>query len=64
MSTKTQHLLHLAAIAAFLYVLAFVAQAGGVAFAFTVLLPAGMIAEILFWIRLFKPAKERPADGE
>ena len=44
MSRKALHLLHLAAIALFLYVLALAARAGGAALAFAVLLPAGAIA--------------------
>ena len=54
MSRKALHLLHLAAIALFLYVLALAARAGGAALAFAVLLPAGAVAELLFWIRLFR----------
>ncbi len=60
MSRKTLHLLHLAAIAAFLYYLALSADSEGAALAFAVLLPAGMIAELLFWIRLFWRGDERP----
>ncbi|MEE8523945.1 MAG: hypothetical protein V3T72_08440 [Thermoanaerobaculia bacterium] len=54
MSTKAKHLLHLAAVAIFLYVLAVAFEGDQAPVAFFIFLVAGMIAELGFWVRLFK----------
>ncbi len=54
MSTKAKHLLHLAAVAIFLYVLAVAFDRDERPVAFVVFLFAGMLAELGFWVRLFK----------
>lgn len=53
MSKRGWHLLHLAAVALFLYLLAFASRVLGATLAFVVLLPAGVIAELAFWVKLF-----------
>ena len=60
MKTKTKHLLHLAAVALFLYAFAFTAKTMGAEVAFVVLLPLGIFAELAFWIELIRPEREGP----
>ena len=59
MSSKTLHLLHLAALALLLYLFAFTAKAFGVQVAFAVFLPLGVLVEVKFWWTLFTPDRSR-----
>ena len=54
MSARAKHLLHFAAAAIFLYFLAFVFDREQAPVVFAVFLGAGAIAEIGFWVHLFK----------
>ncbi len=63
MSTKTRHLLHLAALALLFYLFAMSAKVLGVIVAFAIFLPLGILFELRFWWTLFTPdrsQRERP----
>ena len=64
MKKTTQHLLHLAAAALFLYAFALVAKTVGATVAAAVLLPLAIGAELTFWIKLLKPGREGSPGGE